>query len=195
MKSKKKPQRISRRSRSEVRLIRQYRDSFPVAVGLSGAGSLDLATTPVGSPAESPGHNVQPAFGRRSGSAYPIARHLREREDHRGARTTPRRSGICRNTVAQAMREMGLKSRVSRLHTDHDAGRSDPHAGVTHPGPGLTAEAPNLKRVTDITYLPTAQGWATPGRRARLVQSQGGRLGDRQVAGDGTGEPSALTSQ
>lgn len=66
----------------------------------------------------------------------------------------------CRNTVARAMREMGLKSRVSK--------KFKPTTTVTDPSkkaaPNLldqvfTAEAPNQKWVTDITYLPTTAGW------------------------------------
>jgi putative transposase len=66
----------------------------------------------------------------------------------------------CRNTVAQAMREMGLKSRVSKGFTPTTT-QADP---TRQPAPNaldrdFTAEAPNRKWVTDITYLPTVQGW------------------------------------
>lgn len=66
----------------------------------------------------------------------------------------------CRNTVARAMREMGLKSRVLRGFTPTTT-QADP---TRQPAPNtldrdFTAEAPNRKWVTDITYLPTAQGW------------------------------------
>jgi putative transposase len=66
----------------------------------------------------------------------------------------------CRNTVAAAMREMGLKSRVSKKFT--------PTTTVTDPSKipapnildqSFTADAPNRKWVTDITYLPTQLGW------------------------------------
>lgn len=66
----------------------------------------------------------------------------------------------CRNTVAAAMREMGLKSRVSKKFT--------PTTTVTDPSKipapnildqSFTADAPNQKWVTDITYLPTQLGW------------------------------------
>jgi len=66
----------------------------------------------------------------------------------------------CRNTVATAMRELGLKSRVSRSFTPTTT-KNDPSK---RPAPNkldrdFTAEAPNQKWVTDITFLPTAHGW------------------------------------
>lgn len=66
----------------------------------------------------------------------------------------------CRNTVAKAMNEMGLKSRV--------VGKFTPTTTTTDPdkvpapnvlNQAFTASAPNQKWVTDITYLPTAAGW------------------------------------
>jgi putative transposase len=66
----------------------------------------------------------------------------------------------CRNTVAQAMREMGLKSRVSKAFRPTTT-QADP---TKRPAPNLlernfTATRPNQKWVTDITYLPTHAGW------------------------------------
>ena len=66
----------------------------------------------------------------------------------------------CRNTVARAMRELGLKSRVSKAFTPTTT-KSDP---TKQPAPNtldrdFTATAPNQKWVTDITYLPTLVGW------------------------------------
>ena len=80
-----------------------------------------------------------------------IAQQLRERPDLESA---------CRNTVAQAMRELGLKSRVSKTFTPTTT-QSDP---TQQPAPNelaqdFTAAAPNRKWVTDITYLATAEGW------------------------------------
>ena len=66
----------------------------------------------------------------------------------------------CRNTVAKAMHEMGLKSRVVGKFTPTTT-TTDP---AKIPAPNVldqvfTASAPNQKWVTDITYLPTTAGW------------------------------------
>lgn len=70
------------------------------------------------------------------------------------------RERASRNTVAKAMREMGLKSCVSKRFKPTTT-QADPDK---LPAPNLlgqqfTATAPNQKWVTDITYLPTAAGW------------------------------------
>jgi putative transposase len=83
--------------------------------------------------------------------SYKIAEVLKENEKMESA---------CRNTVATAMREMGLKSKVSK--------RFKPATTVTdpkrQPAPNVlnqdfVADAPNQKWVADITYLPTRTGW------------------------------------
>ena len=82
---------------------------------------------------------------------------------HKIAQTLARSEELeraCRNTVAAAMREMGLKSRISKKFTPTTT-KADP---TKQPAPNtldrdFTAEAPNRKWVTDITYLPTVQGW------------------------------------
>lgn len=66
----------------------------------------------------------------------------------------------CRNTVATAMRELGLESRVTKAFTPTTT-KSDP---TKRPAANVldrdfTAEAPNRKWGTDLTYLPTAAGW------------------------------------
>ena len=66
----------------------------------------------------------------------------------------------CRNTVARAMREMGLKSRISKAFRPTTT-QTDP---TKRPAPNVldrdfTATRPNQKWVTDITYLPTLDGW------------------------------------
>ena len=66
----------------------------------------------------------------------------------------------CRNTVARAMQEMGLKSRTSkrfRPKTTKVDQSKQPAENILKRI--FTAEAPNKKWVTDITYLPVANGW------------------------------------
>jgi len=80
-----------------------------------------------------------------------IAEELEQRDDLETA---------CRNTVAAAMRELGLASRTSKAFTPTTT-KADP---TKQPAPNklardFTATAPNRKWVTDITYLLTAQGW------------------------------------
>jgi len=70
------------------------------------------------------------------------------------------RESACRNTVARAMREMGLASRVSKAFTPTTT-QADP---LKRPAPNtlerdFTATRPNAKWVTDITYLATLAGW------------------------------------
>jgi len=66
----------------------------------------------------------------------------------------------CRNTVATAMRELGLKSRVSKSFTPTTTmADSSKRPAENKLDRDFTAEAPNRKWVTDITYLPTATGW------------------------------------
>lgn len=80
-----------------------------------------------------------------------VADQLRKRNDLESA---------CRNTVATAMREMGLKGTVSKAFKPTTT-QADP---TNKPADNrldrdFTATAPNRKWVTDITYLPTARGW------------------------------------
>jgi putative transposase len=66
----------------------------------------------------------------------------------------------CRNTVAAAMREIGLKSRVSKkfkpITTIVDPTKR-PAENVLNQD--FSTDAPDRKWVTDITYLPTRSGW------------------------------------
>lgn len=66
----------------------------------------------------------------------------------------------CRNTVAVAMQELGLQSRVSSKFkpttTKQDPSKPPADNKLDR---NFTAAAPNRKWVTDITYLPTAAGW------------------------------------
>jgi putative transposase len=83
--------------------------------------------------------------------SYKVAKTLKKREDLERA---------CRNTVAAAMREMGLKSRVCKRFKPTTT-QTDPtkQPAENKLDRDFTAEGPNRKWVTDITYLATAAGW------------------------------------
>ncbi len=83
--------------------------------------------------------------------SWKIADFLQRRDDLESA---------CRNTVAAAMRALGLKSRVCKAFKPVTT-QADPSK---RPADNLlnrefTAGAPDRKWVTDITYLPTRTGW------------------------------------
>ena len=141
--------------------IREHRDSFPVAVlcralEVSTSGYYDWLDRPPSPRAERHAQiqaSVRQLHAESHGiyGSIKIAKQLRERPDLESA---------CRNTVALAMRELGLKSRVSKAFRPTTT-QSDP---TKQPAPNqlaqdFTATAPNRKWVTDITYLATAEGW------------------------------------
>lgn len=75
-------------------------------------------------------------------------------------RTSEELETACRNTVAAAMREMGLKSRVSKKFkptTTVVDNSKKPAENLLNQV--FAANVPNQKWVTDITYLPTQTGW------------------------------------
>ena len=141
--------------------ISKHRDSFPVAVmcdvlDVSTSGYYDSIGRPPSARAER--HEriqqaVQQAHAESHGiyGSYKVAEVIQEREDLESA---------CRNTVAGAMRELGLKSRVCRKFipttTQTDPSKRPAENKLDR---DFTAAAPNRKWVTDITYLATAAGW------------------------------------
>lgn len=141
--------------------IREHRDSFPVAVmcellGVSRSGyyaALERPVCPRAERSEKIRRSVRQAF-EESYAVYgstKVAEELARRAELESA---------CRNTVAQVMREMGLKSRVSKGFTPTTTQadpRRRPAANVLDRQ--FTAQAPNQKWVADITYLSTAAGW------------------------------------
>jgi putative transposase len=141
--------------------IRQHRDSFPVVVAcqvleVSTSGyyaALDREPSPRAERTARIRQAVQEVHAQSHGiyGSLKIAQALDERDDLERA---------CRNTVARAMRQMGLKSRVSRRFTPTTT-QADPTrvAAPNTLNQDFTAEAPDRKWVTDITYLPTELGW------------------------------------
>jgi putative transposase len=141
--------------------ITKHRDSFPVAVmcevlGASTSGyyaSVDRPPSPRARRRERIVAAVRQVHAASHGiyGSHKIAQELAENDDLTRA---------CRNTVARAMRDLGLKSRVSKAFTPTTT-KSDPtkRAAPNVLDRDFTAERPNQKWVTDITYLPTLAGW------------------------------------
>lgn len=141
--------------------IQAHRDSFDVTtmcetLGVSRSGfyaSVDRPKAPRASRTEQIEASVQRVFAESDaiyGSAK-IAKELSERDELETA---------CRNTVAKAMRRLGLRSRVKKGFRPTTT-RRDPSR---LPAPNrldrrFAADAPNQRWVTDITYLRTAAGW------------------------------------
>lgn len=141
--------------------IHQHRDSFPVVLlcevfAVSKSGYYASIDRPV-SPRARRHERIQAAVAQvhaRSHGIYgslKISQALAQQDELELA---------CRNTVATAMRELGLKSRVTKSFTPTTT-QADP---TKQPAPNklnrdFTAPAPNRKWVTDITYLLTAEGW------------------------------------
>lgn len=141
--------------------VREHRDSFPISVmcevlEVSTSGYYDSLDRPPSPRAERHARiqdAVRQVHAESYGNygSYKVAERLQQRDDLESA---------CRNTVANAMREMGLKSRVSRPFKPTTT-QADP---TKTPAPNTLdrnfhAEAPNRKWTTDITYLWTAAGW------------------------------------
>jgi putative transposase len=141
--------------------IRKHCDSYPVSVlcevlEVSTSGyyaSVDRAPSPRAERRARIDAAVRQVHATSHGiyGSGKIAQELAQRDDLEQA---------CRNTVARAMREMGLKSRISQAFTPTTT-QADP---TKSPAPNtldrdFTAERPNEKWVTDITYLPTLAGW------------------------------------
>lgn len=141
--------------------IKQHRDSFPVtamcrvlAVSTSGYyGWLRRKPGPRAERTAAIQTNVRQIYEDSNGiyGSYKIAQKMK---------TDKQLETACRNTVATAMREMGLKSRVCK--------QFKPATTVTdpdkQPAPNVLdqdfeATGPNQKWVADITYLPTSAGW------------------------------------
>lgn len=141
--------------------IADHRDSFPVAVmcdvlNVSASGYYDSLDRQPSARTERH-QRIQQAVAQVHGESHGIY------GSHKIAEVVHKREELeaaCRNTVATAMRELGLKSRVSKAFKPTTT-QADPtkRAAENKLDRDFTAEAPNRKWVTDITYLPTAAGW------------------------------------
>lgn len=141
--------------------IQANRDSFPVTtmcrvlrVSTSGFyGSLKRKPGPRAQRTETIKADVRKVYQDSHGiyGSYKVAQKLREDDQLETA---------CRNTVAKAMKEMGIKSRVSKQFkpttTVADPSKK-PAANILEQD--FQAAVPNQKWVADITYLPTLAGW------------------------------------
>lgn len=141
--------------------ITQHQDQFPVVVlcevlRVSTSGYYASLTRPLSPRAvrhQSIQHAVRQIHNESHGiyGSLKVTEALSKRDDLESA---------CRNTVAATMRELGLVSCVRKAFQPTTT-QADPSK---QPAPNtlaqdFTAEAPNRKWVTDITYLPTSAGW------------------------------------
>ena len=133
--------------------ITHHRDSFPVAVmcdvlNVSYSGYYDSLDRQPSARAERH-QRLKQAVGQVHAESHgiygshKIAEVLQQREDLESA---------CRNTVATAMRELGLKSRVSKAFTPTTT-QADPtqRPAENKLDRDFTATEPNRKWVTDIS--------------------------------------------
>jgi putative transposase len=142
--------------------IQQHRDSFPISLmcqvlQVSTSGYYDALERPPSPRAERHARIVQ-AVQQVHATSHGI---YGSRKVTLKLRQHDALAHACRNTVAAAMRELGLKSRVTKRFRPTTT-QSDPtrQPASNTLAQDFTAPAPNRKWVTDITYLPTHAGWA-----------------------------------
>lgn len=142
--------------------INQHKSEFPVrdmcrVMGVSRSGFYDSLNRPVSERsrrADRIRESVAQVHQETDAiyGATKIAKELKHRDDLETA---------CRNTVAQAMKELGIRSKLSRKEFRPTTTQVDPSKRPTANvlDREFTATAPNQKWVTDITYLATSAGW------------------------------------
>ena len=141
--------------------ITEHRDDYPVKImcrvlEVSTSGYYDSIDRPLSARAtrhEKIKRDVAQVYDE-SYSIYgsiKIADQLNKHDD---------KESVCRNTTATAMRELGLKSCVSKTFTPTTT-QADPSKTRAENllDRDFSATAPNRKWVTDITYLWTVEGW------------------------------------
>ncbi len=142
--------------------ITNHRDSFPVALmcerlNVSWSGYYHSIDRPASARAERHERikqTVEQVHARSHGiyGSQKVARVMQKHDDLESA---------CRHTVATAMRELGLKSRLSKSFTPTTT-QADPSKNPAENklDRNFTADAPNRKWVTEFTWLRTETGWA-----------------------------------
>ncbi len=141
--------------------IKRHRDDFPITLmchvlGVSKSGYYGWLERPESNRAQRSRkirESVKRVYqqSRRIYGSYKITEELEKNDQLESA---------CRNTVARAMREMGIKSCVSRKFKPTTT-KSDPSKKPADNvlDQEFAAEAPDQKWAADITYLPTTGGW------------------------------------
>ncbi len=141
--------------------ITEHCDSFPVAVmcdvlGVSSSGYYGSRDRPPSARAKRH-ERIKQGVARVHADSHGIY------GSHKIAQAMQKQDELetaCRNTVAAAMRELGIESRVGKKFTPTTT-RSDPtkQPAENKLDRDFTADEPNRKWVTDITYLRIASGW------------------------------------
>ena len=141
--------------------ITQHRDSFPIVLmcqllKVSRSGYYDSVDRPV-SPRAKRTEKIHESVRRVFDENYAV---YGPAKNAAALAQDAQLEAACRNTVSQAMREMGMKRKVNRVNTQtttksHPTRRLAPNALFRY----KKKKRPNQKWVTDITYLPTAGGW------------------------------------
>ena len=141
--------------------IYQHRDSFPIAamcrvLRVSKGGFYAWRDRPLSPRAERTAR-IQQAVCQVHADSHGIYGSVKIAQK---LAQLPELEQACRNTVAQAMRDLGLKGSVPRAFQPMTTQVDPSHQPAPNTlAQNFTAEAPNRKWVTDITYLKTASGW------------------------------------
>ncbi len=142
--------------------INKHRNEFPVidmcrVLGVSRSGFYDSLDRPQSERAKR-ADRVRASVAQVHQETDEIygSRKIAEELKHRDELET-----ACRNTVAGAMKELGIRSKTGRKSFRPTTTQVDPskRPAANVLDRKFTATAPNQKWVTDITYLSTATGW------------------------------------
>ena len=143
------------------RWINEHQEDFPVTLmcrvlGVSSSGYYVARRRPPSARANRQAlihHAVQSVYHEYNGiyGSSKFAKVIAQRDELESA---------CRNTVLKATRQLGLQSKVTKTFkpatTRPDLSK---HPAMNLLDQDFTADRPDRKWVTDITYLPTRRGW------------------------------------